>query len=310
MSALDYFSAIGGTPLVELPHSSPKPGVRLFAKLEGNNPSGSIKDRVALRIIQAAEESGALTPGQTIVEASTGNMALALAACAKHRGYTMRAVVPPQVAPGIPELLELFGVEIQWAEPRMGMLGPIEEAQRLARENGWWFAQQFASPVNVQAHYDGTGPEVLAALPQVDAFVAGIGTGGTITGVGRRLKERNPRTIVVGVEPQFGERLQGLRSLEEGYIPPLLDMSLLDRRFMVDSASAFEAVRRLVEAEGIFGGISAGAVFHAARRVAQDMPSGNVVMVFADSGWKYLSAFPWIARPERPEGTPDDTVWW
>ena len=219
MSALDYFSAIGGTPLVELPHSSPKPGVRLFAKLEGNNPSGSIKDRVALRIIQAAEESGALTPGQTIVEASTGNMALALAACAKHRGYTMRAVVPPQVAPGIPELLELFGVEIQWAEPRLGMLGPIEEAQRLARENGWWFAQQFASPVNVQAHYDGTGPEVLAALPQVDALVAGIGTGGTITGVGRRLKERNPRTIVVGVEPQFGERLQGLRSLEEGYIP-------------------------------------------------------------------------------------------
>ena len=310
MSTLDYFSAVGETPLVELVHSSPSPGVRLFAKLEGNNPSGSIKDRVALRIIQAAEESGALSPGQTIVEASTGNMALALAACAKHRGYSMRAVVPPQVAPGIPELLELFGVEILWAEPRSGMLGPIEEAQRLAKENGWWFAQQFASPTNLQAHYDGTGPEILAALPQVDAFVAGIGTGGTVTGAGRRLKERNPATVVVGVEPQFGERLQGLRSLEEGYIPPLLDMSLLDRRFMVDSASAFDAVRRLVEVEGIFAGISSGAVFHAARRVAADMESGNVVMVFADHGWKYLNAFPWMPAPERPQGAPDDVAWW
>ena len=310
MSGLDYFSAIGGTPLVELPHSSPRPGVRLFAKLEGNNPSGSIKDRVAQRIIETAEERGELAPGQTIVEASTGNMALALAACAKHRGYPMRAVVPPQVAPGIPELLKLYGVEIEWAEPRSGMLGPIQEAQRLAKENGWWFAQQFASPVNVQAHYDTTGPEILAALPQVDAFVAGIGTGGTITGVGRRLKERNPSTVVVGVEPRFGDRLQGLRSLEEGYIPPLLDMSLLDRRFMVDSESAFEAVRRLVETEGVFGGISAGAVFHAARRVAADMTSGNVVIIFADHGWKYLNAFPWIARPERPEGAPDDVAWW
>lgn len=310
MSELDYFSAVGGTPLVELTHSGPKPGVRLFAKLEGNNPSGSIKDRVALRIIEAAEERGDLTPGQTIVEASTGNMALALAACAKHRGYAMRAVVPPQVAPGIPELLDLYGVEIQWAEPRSGMLGPIEEAQRLARENGWWFAQQFASPVNVSAHYEGTGREILDALSQVDAFVAGIGTGGTVTGAGRRLKERNPNTVVVGVEPHFGERLQGLRSLEEGFIPPLLDMSLLDRRFMVDSASAFEAVRRLVEAEGIFVGISSGAVFHAARRVAAGMESGNVIMVFADHGWKYLTAFPWMPPPDRPQGGPDDIAWW
>lgn len=310
MSGHDYSSAVGGTPLVELAHSSPKPGVRLFAKLEGNNPSGSVKDRVALGIVADAEAKGILTPGQSIVEASTGNMALALAACAKQRGYVMRAVVPPQVAPGIPELLELYGVQVHWAEPRSGMLGPIEEAQRLARENGWWFAQQFASPANLQAHYDGTGPEILAALPQVDAFVAGIGTGGTVTGVGRRLRERNPRTLVVGVEPHFGERLQGLRSLEEGYIPPLLDMSLLDRRFLVESASAFEAVRRLVEVEGIFAGISAGAVFHAARRVAADMESGNVVMVFADHGWKYLNAFPWMPPPERTHGAPDDVAWW
>ena len=310
MSGPDFFTAVGNTPLVELTHSSPRPGVRLFAKLEGNNPSGSIKDRVAARIIQTAEESGALTPGQTIVEASTGNMALALAACAKQKGYTVRAVSPPQVAPGIPELLALYGVEVIWSEPRSGMLGPLQEAQRLAQENGWWFAQQFVNPVNVQAHYETTGPEVLAALPQVDAFVAGIGTGGTITGVGRRLKERNPKTVVVGVEPRFGERLQGLRSLEEGYIPPLLDLALLDRRFMVDSASAFEAVRRLVELEGVFAGISSGAVFHAAGRVAQNMTSGNVVMTFADHGWKYLNAFPWMTRPERPEGAPDDVAWW
>ena len=241
MERLDFFSAVGNTPLVELSHSSPKKGVRLFAKLEGNNPSGSIKDRVASYIIHTAEESGALTPGQTIVEASTGNMAMALAATAKQRGYQMCAVVPPQIAPGIADLLKLFGVEITWMEPRSGMLGPIEEAQRLADENGWWFAQQFASPANVKAHYETTGPEILAALPQVDAFVAGIGTGGTVTGVGRRLKEKNPNTIIVGVEPKFGERLQGLRSLEEGYIPPLLEMTLLNRRFIVDSPSAFES---------------------------------------------------------------------
>ena len=310
MEHLDFFSAIGNTPLVELAHSSPKNGVRLYAKLEGNNPSGSIKDRVASYIIRSGEESGALTPGQTIVEASTGNMALALAACAKQRGYQMRAVVPYQVAPGIPDLLALYGVEIVWSEPRSGMLGPIEEAQRLAKENGWWFAQQFASPVNVKAHYETTGPEILTALPQVDAFVAGIGTGGTVTGVGRYLKERNPKTLVIGVEPRFGEHLQGLRSLEEGYIPPLLDMKLLDRRFMVDSPSAFDAVRRLVEMEGIFAGISSGAVFHAALRVAEDMESGNVVMIFADHGWKYMNAFPWMSPPERPEGAPDDVAWW
>ena len=243
MKNLDFFSAVGNTPLVELVHLSPRAGVHLFAKLEGNNPSGSIKDRVASYIIRSAENNGDLVRGQTIVEASTGNMALALAAAAKQRGYNMRAVVPPQVAPGIPDLLTLFGVEISWMEPRLGMLGPIEEAQRLAKENGWWFAQQFANPANMMAHYETTGPEILEELDQVDAFVGGIGTGGTITGVGRRLKERNPQTLIVGVEPKFGERLQGLRSLEEGYIPPLLDMALLDRRFIVDSPSAFDAVR-------------------------------------------------------------------
>ena len=310
MKNLDFFSAVGNTPLVELVHLSPKDGVRMFAKLEGNNPSGSIKDRVASYLIRSAENSGALIQGQTIVEASTGNMALALAAAAKQRGYQMRAVVPPQVAPGIPDLLVLFGVEILWMEPRLGMLGPIEEAQRLAKENGWWFAQQFANPANLMAHYETTGPEILMELAQVDAFVAGIGTGGTITGVGRRLKERNPETLIVGVEPRFGERLQGLRSLEEGYIPPLLDMTLLDRRFIVDSPSAFDAVRRLVEMEGIFAGISSGAVLHAALRVTEGMESGNVVMTFADHGWKYMNAFPWMTQQKRPEGAPDDVAWW
>jgi len=310
MKNLDFFSAVGNTPLVELVHLSPKDGVNLFAKLEGNNPSGSIKDRVASYIIRSAEDNGTLVRGQTIVEASTGNMALALAAAAKQRGYNMRAVVPPQVAPGIPDLLTLFGVEISWMEPRLGMLGPIEEAQRLAKENGWWFAQQFANPANMMAHYETTGPEILVELDQVDAFVAGIGTGGTITGVGRRLKERNPQTLIVGVEPKFGERLQGLRSLEEGYIPPLLDMALLDRRFIVDSPSAFDAVRRLVEMEGIFAGISSGAVLHAALRVAGGMEKGNVVMTFADHGWKYMHAFPWMSQQKRPKGTPDDVAWW
>ncbi|SVB22338.1 uncharacterized protein METZ01_LOCUS175192 [marine metagenome] len=310
MKNLDFFSAVGNTPLVELVHLSPKDGVRMFAKLEGNNPSGSIKDRVASYLIRSAENSGALIQGQTIVEASTGNMALALAAAAKQRGYQMRAVVPPQVAPGIPDLLVLFGVEILWMEPRLGMLGPIEEAQRLAKENGWWFAQQFANPANLMAHYETTGPEILMELDKVDVFVAGIGTGGTVTGVGRRLKERNSETLIVGVEPKFGERLQGLRSLEEGYIPPLLDMSLLDRRFIVDSPSAFAAVRRLVEMEGIFAGISSGAVLHAALRVAEGMESGNVVMTFADHGWKYMNAFPWMTQQKRPEGAPDDVAWW
>jgi len=286
------------------------PEVRLFAKLEGGNPTGSVKDRVAAYMVREAEESGALSPGQTIVEASTGNTAIALAAVAKRRGYPVLAVVPEQVAPGIADLLALFGVEIQWAQPRAGMQGPIEAAQRLAERNGWWFASQFSSAANVRAHYETTGPEILADLPQVDVFVAGIGTGGTVMGVGRRLKERDPRTRVVGVEPRFGDRLQGIRNLDEGYVPPLLDLGLLDGRMLVDSESAFDCVRTLVSREGIFAGISSGATLHAALRIGARMERGNIVVMFADSGWKYLQALPWVTPATGLAAGPDDTAWW
>lgn len=301
---------VGGTPLVELTRMSPVPGVRLFAKLEGHNPTGSVKDRVAAYMVRHAEASGALRPGQTIVEASTGNTAIALAAVAKQRGYRVRAVVPEQITPGMADLLTLFGVEIEWAEPRAGMKGPIETAQRLAAENGWWFAGQFSSAANVRAHYETTGPEILRELPEVDAFVAGIGTGGTVTGVGRRLKERNPRTRIVGVEPRFGEQLQGIRSLDEGYVPPLLDMGLMDGRMLVGSEAAFDCVRTLVEREGLFAGISSGATLHAALRLATQMERGNIVVMFADHGWKYLHALPWVTPSTGLRGPSDDVAWW
>ena len=302
---------VGRTPLIELRDLSPRSGVRLFAKLEGQNPSGSVKDRIAVAMLDAAEESGALRPGATLVEASTGNTAIALAALAPRRGYRVRVVLPKGIVPSIADILDLYGAEIEWCEPEAGMRGAIRRVQEMAEQPGYYAVGQFSDPANVHCHYATTGDEIVRAMGEtsVDVFVAGIGTGGTITGVARRLREEWPNVQVVGVEPRLGERLQGLRSLSEGYIPPLLDLGLLNRRFLVDSASAIAAAREVMRAEGVFAGVSSGAALHTALRVAEGMESGNIVMMFSDGAWKYLPSRPWDAAGADAEAL-DEVHWW
>ena len=309
MPVATLLDLIGNTPLVELTRMSPKPGIRIFAKLEGQNPSGSIKDRIALAMVEEAEARGQLEPGGAIIEASSGNTAISLALIAKQKGYRVKVIIPGEVAPSIGDLLQLYGAEIVWCQPRAGMKGAIDLAMELAEEPGSHYLGQFDNRINLDTHYRTTGAEIAAALPQVDVLVAGIGTGGTITGVGRRIRETNSNLQIVGVEPRMGEALQGLRSLSEGYVPPLLDLHLLNRRFLVDNATAIDTCHQIIEREGILAGISSGATLHTARRVANDMEQGNIVVMFSDGGWKYLPARPWeAARAGDPNL--DETHWW
>ena len=300
---------IGNTPLVELRRLSPKPGIRIFAKLEGGNPSGSVKDRIVLAMIQAAEAQGVIKQGDTIVEASTGNTAIALAFVAKQKGYKVRVVLPKGVVPSMADVLHLYGAEFEWCEPSGGMRGAIAAAKALAEEDGVHELGQFTRSENAITHYRTTGAEIAAAIDSVDVFVAGIGTGGTIMGVGKRLREEFPDVKVIGVEPRLGDRLQGLRSLAEGYIPPLPDLDTLDGRYLVDSASAIAAARRVVENEGFLAGVSSGATLTGALRIAERMDSGNIVMMFSDGGWKYLPAQPWDAAAKGDERL-DEVHWW
>ena len=289
---------------------SPKQEVRMFAKLEGYNPTGSIKDRVAKYLVEQAEKRGDLKPGQTLIEASTGNTALSLALIAKQKGYKVKVVMLRKTTPGIADLLTTYGVEIMWCDPLAGMKGAIDMAKQLSQEQGWFNTCQFDSKDNLLAHYETTGPEILSIISEVNVFISGIGTGGTLTGVGRRLKEHNPETRIFGVEPKMGDHLQGLRSLQEGYIPPLLDLSILNGKFLVDTQEAFSSARSLLEREGIFAGVSSGAVLSSAQRIARRMDKGNIVVIFADSGWKYLTAGPWREEMEARLLQPDDTAWW
>ena len=309
MPVSNLLNLIGDTPLVELAHLSPKKGIRFFAKLEGQNPSGSIKDRIALAMVEEAELRGALRAGDTIIEASSGNTAIALALVAKQRGYRVRVIIPGEVAPSIGDLLELYGAEITWCEPKAGMKGAIDLAREMAQAQGCHYLGQFDNRINLETHYRTTGEEIARALPQIDVLVAGIGTGGTITGVGQRLRETNSHLQIVGVEPRMGETLQGLRSLSEGYVPPLLDLALLNRRFLVDSATAIDTSHRIIEKEGLLAGISSGATLHAALRVAEAMDAGNFVVMFSDGGWKYLPARPWDAA-RAGNADLDETHWW
>jgi cysteine synthase len=306
---LRVLDLVGRTPLVELTRLAPKPGVRILAKLEGGNPSGSVKDRIVLAMVESAERAGLLHPGDTIVEASTGNTAIALAMVGKQKGYRVRIVLPYGIVPSIPDLLTLYGAELTWCEPEGGMRSVIETARAIAEQEGALALSQFTDVSNVECHYHTTGLEIAEALDRVDVFIAGIGTGGTIMGVGRRLRERFPNVRVVGVEPRLGERLQGLRSLEEGYLPPLLDLAALDGRYLVDSASAIAAARTVIETEGVFAGVSSGATLHAARRVAERMDRGTIVVMFSDGGWKYLPARPWDATGAQAEAL-DEVHWW
>ena len=309
MTKSEFTGLIGNTPLIAMPHLSTRPGVTIYAKLESQNPTGSIKDRIVHKMIQDAERSGSIKPGDTIVEASSGNTAIALAMIGKQRNYKIHVVIPNDVAPSIADILKLYGTKVTWCNSRVGMKGAIETAITLAHDNGYHYLDQFDNEANINAHYETTGIEICDALPSVDVFVAGIGTGGTIMGVGRRLREVNPHVRLIGVTPRMGERLQGLRTFSEGYVPPLLDLNFLDGRFLVDTATAANAARLAVEKEGILAGISSGATLSVALRLEETMTEGNIVVMFSDGGWKYLPANPWDAAAAGSDLL-DEIHWW
>lgn len=303
---------IGRTPLVALSHLPVPDGVRLYAKLEGQNPTGSVKDRVALAMLRAAEASGALAPGQPIVEASTGNTGLAVAMLGRALGHPVQVCVPESVYPEIGRLLAAYGATVRWVPRGAGIKSAREAAMALARAEGAFMVDQFGNPENVRAHYEATAAEILEALPRVDAFVAGIGTGGTITGVGRRLREANPDCQVIGVEPRLGIHVQGLASLADGFVPPLLDDSVLTAKLLTGNRNATARAREVLRLEGLSVGISSGAVVHAALRVAERL-RGNVVLMFADGGAKYVSTDIWDAADvpvDREDDRLDDVLWW
>ena len=296
---------VGNTPLVEVPRLSPKPGVRLYAKLEGQNPTGSTKDRVALAMVEAAE----LEPGQELLEPTSGNTGISLALVARLRGYRLTCVMPENVTEERRRLLRLYGAEIVESPASEGSNGAVRLALELAeREPRYRMLFQYGNEANPAAHYHGTGAEIAAALDHVDVFVAGLGTGGTLMGAGARLREAFPDIVVAAAEPHPGDAVMGLRSLEDGYVPPILDIAKLDRKLLVANAEALAGLRALLEQEGIFAGVSSGAVVHAARKLAAELDEGVVVMVLADGGWKYLSAGFWDAAD--PEAELEGGVWW
>ena len=307
--AASLLDLVGSTPLVELPRVSPKPSVRLYAKLEGQNPTGSIKDRVAKAMIDAAEASGELVPGRRLLEPTSGNTGISLALVAKLRGYPLTCVMPANVTEERRRLLRLYGAEIVESPPEEGSNGAVRLALALAEADPSLFMPfQYANDANPRAHYEGTGAEIAEALDQVDVLVAGLGTGGTLMGAGARLREAFPDLAVAAAEPLPGDEVMGLRSLADGYVPPILDVSKLDRKLLVTNEESLAGLRLLLEREGIFGGVSSGAVIHSARRIANELDEGVVVAVLADGGWKYLSADFWEARDV--EDAMSRSVWW
>ena len=302
---------VGETPLGEISELSPRPEVRLFAKLEGHNPTGSVKDRIAAYMVRAAERDGRLVPGQTILEPTSGNTGISLALIGRLRGYPVKVVMPDAVSIERVRLIEAFGAEVIYSPGELGTNGSVERAREIGADHADWFLPfQYENPENPRAHYETTAPEILRDLPEIDAFVAGLGTGGTLTGVGRRLKEHDPRIQVVAAAPHPGDLVQGLRSLEEGYIPPVFDDSVLDGRIVVDSKTSFRLTKELMERCGVFAGISAGAVIRAAQRLGERMGSGQIVCLLADGGWKYLSTGLWTREYAEIEENVREKMWW
>jgi cysteine synthase B len=300
---------VGSTPLVELSRISPKPSVRLYAKLEGQNPTGSIKDRVAKVMIEAAEASGELQPGRRLLEPTSGNTGISLALVAKLRGYPLTCVMPANVTEERRRLLRLYGAEIVDSPPEEGSNGAVRLALELAEQDpSLYMPFQYANAANPRAHYEGTGAEIVSALDRVDILVAGLGTGGTLMGAGERLRESFPDVVVAAAEPLPGDEVMGLRSLEDGYVPPILDVSKLDRKLLVTNEESIVGLRLLLDREGVFGGVSSGAVIHAALRLADDLDEGVVVCVLADGGWKYLSAGFWEA--DDVATAMERSIWW
>jgi len=302
---------VGNTPLVEISKLSPNPAVQIFAKLEGQNPTGSVKDRIAKFMIEAAEADGLLQPGQTILEPTSGNTGIALALIATLRGYDLKVVMPDAVSQERVELLEAFGAEIIYSPGDLGTNGSVAMAKEIAAEHPEWFSPfQYENEHNPGAHYATTGPEIIADLPDLDAFVSGLGTGGTLTGTGRYLKEQNPAIRVIAAAPHPGDMVQGLRSLEEGYIPPVFDESVLDGRIVVASETSFKMTKELAQSVGIFAGISSGAAVRAAQRAAERMDRGKIVVLLADGGWKYLSTGLWTRDYADILEDVGEKLWW
>jgi cysteine synthase B len=303
MSLLDL---VGNTPLVEL---TPVGETRIYAKLEGQNPTGSVKDRIAKAMIEAAEVSGELTPGRQLLEPTSGNTGISLALVAKLKGYPLTCVMPENATEERKRLLRLYGAQLIFSPPDEGSNGAVRLALEIAeREPKFFMPFQYANDANPRAHYEGTGAEIAEALDRVDVLVAGLGTGGTLMGAGERLRESFPDIVVAAAEPLPGDPVMGLRSLDEGYVPPVLDVSKLDRKVLVSNDDSVREVRRLLDENGLFAGVSSGAVVHVARKIAAERDDGVVVAVLADAGWKYLSAAFWDAQDV--EAAMESFVWW
>jgi len=310
-AATDLLGAVCDTPIVEMPRLAPHAGVRLYAKLEGNNPTGSVKDRVARAMIEAAIADGSLRPGQAILEPSSGNTGISLAMIGSRLGYPVRVVMPDNTTPEREQLLRLFGAEIVFSPGAEGSNGAIRLAQELAAADpDLYMPFQYGNEANPRVHETTTGPEILRDVPDLDVFVAGLGTGGTLTGVGRFMRAQRPGVRIVAAEPMPGEMVQGLRSLEDGYVPPVLDESVLDDRYLVSNRDAVIGVRRLLREEGLFVGLSSGAAAAVALRVAAEMERGVIVVLFADAGWKYLSSDLWTRDLDELEEELEGSMLW
>ncbi|MEU7480866.1 cysteine synthase [Lentzea sp. NPDC042327] len=306
--------ALGGTPLVGLPRLSPSENVRIWAKLEDRNPTGSIKDRPALAMIEAAERDGVLRPGATILEPTSGNTGIALAMAAKLKGYGLVCVMPENTSTERRQLLQAYGARIVFSPAAGGSNQAVATAKELAKQNpDWVMLYQYGNPANVDAHFRGTGPEILADLPEITHFVAGLGTTGTLVGVGRYLREAKPDVQIIAAEPRYGELVYGLRNLDEGFVPELYDESVLTGRYSVGSYDALRRTRQLLESEGIFAGISTGAILHAALAVAQKAEvagkSAEIVFIVCDAGWKYLSTGAYSGTLDEAAARLDGHLW-
>jgi cysteine synthase B len=307
----DIVQSIGNTPLVELKRMSPKPGVRIYAKLESYNPTGSVKDRVARSMIEDAELRGAIQPGQTILEPTSGNTGISLAMICSRKGYPLKVVMPDNVTAERTQLLRMHGAEIVYSPGEQGSNGAVALALEMAEaDSSYYMPYQYGNEANPLAHYNGTAVEILEELDEVAAFVGGLGTGGTLMGNARRLKEENPDTKIVAAEPLQGELVQGLRSLEDGYIPPIIDLSLLDRKIFVSNRDAVIWTRKLLAEEGLFVGVSSGAIASIAVRVGAELDEGNIVFVAPDDGWKYLSSGVYTKSLEELEASLDSASFW
>jgi cysteine synthase B len=304
---------VGNTPLVELKSLSPREGVHIYAKLEGQNPTGSVKDRIAKSMIEAAERGGKLKPGDTILEPTSGNTGIGLAMIGRIKGYNLVCVMPENVSEERTQLLHAFGAEIIYTPGELGSNGAIAHAKEIVAQNPgkYFFPYQYGNAANPGAHYHGTGPEILRDLPQTTMFVAGLGTGGTLTGAARYLKEQKPSIRVIASAPHPGDAVQGLRALEDGFIPEVLDESLLDGKIVVDSASSFAMAKDLTQKEGIFVGVSAGSVVKAALKASERVEGEQyIVCLLADGGWKYLSSNLWTTDWEDQPEDVESKIWW